>query len=50
MAWMYRTVQSLDPQTNGRELRLYFWFHKVQWKLKTSNVEIHGVDLDPKLV
>ena len=41
-------VQSLDPQTNGRDL--IFLFHKVQWNLKTSNVEIPGVDLDPKLV
>lgn len=46
MAWIYPgTIAGPSNQRQGAQT--LFWFHKVQWNLKTSNVEISGVDLDP---
>ena len=44
----YGTIAGPSNQRQGAQT--LFWFHKVQWNLKTNNVEIPGVDLDPKLV
>lgn len=49
--WLGCTRQTIAGPSNQRQgAQTLFWFHKVQWNLKTSSVEIPGVDLDPKLV